>query len=65
MAGTPSNQLYRTAMDFEDDDTLIVLDDETDEWLTRLSVTTGNSRAEIVASILRDIRIDDQRHHAN
>lgn len=40
---------------------LVPLDEETDAWLAQLSQVTGTPREVIVASILRDIRIDDQQ----
>jgi hypothetical protein len=32
-------------------------------WLKRLELATGTNLAEIVASMLRDIRIDDEEAH--
>ena len=38
----------------------VPLDADTIAWLARLVRTTGSAPAEIVASMLRDIRIDDE-----
>jgi len=45
----------------EKDATLVPLDPATDEWLERLSRVTGDPKGEIVASMLRMIRLDDQK----
>jgi hypothetical protein len=42
----------------------IELDRETIVWLARLSRVTGSHPAKIIASMLRDIRVDDERAHA-
>jgi hypothetical protein len=39
------------------------LDPETEFWLQRLARATGDRPAVIVASMLRDIRIDDEAAH--
>lgn len=39
------------------------LDPETELWLQRLARVTGDPPAEIVLSMLRDIRIDDEAAH--
>ena len=44
----------------DDKDELVPLDDETALWLVRLSQVTGTPRGRLVASILRDIRVDDE-----
>ena len=46
------------------DDDFVPLDTRTLRWLTKLSKVTGDSPAVLVAKILRDIRIDDERAHA-
>ena len=42
----------------------VPLDRETREWLAKLSKITRDSPAAMVASMLRDIRIDDELTHA-
>ncbi len=42
----------------------VPLDAETREWLARLSMVTGDSPGRIVASMLRDIRLDDEAAHS-
>jgi hypothetical protein len=39
------------------------LDKATRDWLAHLSVVTGSAPEQIVASMLRDIRIDDEQAH--
>lgn len=41
----------------------IVLDEDTQHWLEELSAETGVHPAVLVASILRDLRIDDEKAH--
>ena len=42
----------------------VPLDAETRRWLAQLSLTTGDSPGRIVASMLRDIRADDEAAHS-
>ena len=46
------------------DDGVIPLDWRTHRWLERLQRATGTPMAQIVASMLYDIRVDDERMHA-
>jgi hypothetical protein len=43
---------------------VLPLDPDTVRWLTMLSRGNDEAAAEIVASMLRDIRIDDEAAHA-
>jgi len=42
----------------------VPLDGDTREWLSRLSLATGDPMGRIVASMLRDIRADDEACHS-
>jgi len=42
----------------------VPLDAETRKWLAHLSLVTGDSPGRIVASMLRDIRLDDEAAHS-
>jgi hypothetical protein len=49
---------------FEDDDILLVpVDPDTAAWLWQLAKATGAPPADLVASMIRDIRVDDETAH--
>lgn len=48
----------------EEESVPVPLDAETRAWLARLSRVTGDSPGRMIASMLRDIRLDDEAAHS-
>ena len=57
------NLVDDNAMTLKDLVKVVPLDDDTTRWLARLSAVTRTPEPEIVASMLRQIRIDDEKAH--